>query len=144
MTKGKSIKSDESYILDLCDEVLGLTAVRQCRFDFLRGDPGKRGICAKLPIDACYEELKLAIEYRERQHSESVAIFDKRKTVSGVSRGEQRARYDQRRRDELPKHGIKLVELSYDNFQCDTRKRLIRDRPRDKQVIRDKLKKWIH
>ncbi|KFI34413.1 hypothetical protein HX99_02220 [Peptococcaceae bacterium SCADC1_2_3] len=135
------MKSDESYIIDLCDEVLCLAAVRQYRFDFLQGDPGKRGICAKLPIDTYHEELKLAIEYRERQHSEPVPHFDKRKTLSGVSRGEQRAKYDQRRRDELPKHGIKLVELSYDDFQCDTRKRLIRDKSKDRQVIRGKLKK---
>jgi hypothetical protein len=143
MVKDKSVKNDESYIIDLCDEILGLKAVRQCTFDFLRGDPNKRGICRRLKIDAYYKEIRLAIEYQERQHSESVPLFDERETISGMSRGKQRARYDQRRRDELPKHGIKLVELSYDDFQHDTRKRLIRNKSKDKQVIRGKLEKWI-
>ena len=43
------------------------------------------------------------IEYCERQHTEAVAFFDhnERLTVSGVTRGEQRKIYDQRRRDLL-------------------------------------------
>jgi len=89
--------SDESYIIDLCDRVLNLKAKRQHRFDFLRGDPGKNRRCAKLPVDAYYEELKLVVEYRERQHTESVPLFDKRLTCSGCAREEQRRRYDQRR-----------------------------------------------
>src|SRR5690606_2600377 len=32
--------SDEAYVLDICDEVLGLKGLRQHRFDFLRGDSG--------------------------------------------------------------------------------------------------------
>ena len=44
--------SDEYYVIDLCDEVLGRKASRQHRFDFLTGDTGKR-----LPVDAYYEEL---------------------------------------------------------------------------------------
>ena len=38
-------------------------------------------------------------------------FFDKRQTVSGVGRGEQRKIYDQRRRDVLPVNGIKLIEI---------------------------------
>ncbi len=125
--------SDEYYVIDLCDEVLGLKASRQHTFDFLRGDgtPGK-----KLPVDAYYSELNLVVEYRERQHSESVAFFDKKTTVSGVSRGEQRRIYDQRRRDILPKHGIRLIEISYADLRHDSRKRLVRDRQNDLIVIR--------
>jgi hypothetical protein len=33
--------SDEYYVLDLCDEALGERALRQHRFDWLRGDPGR-------------------------------------------------------------------------------------------------------
>lgn len=128
--------SDEFYVIDLCDEVLGLKASRQHTFDFLRGDgtPGKR-----LPVDAYYPELNLVVEYRERQHTESVAFFDRRTTVSGVSRGEQRRIYDQRRRDILPKHGIRLVEISYADLKHDSRKRLVRDRRNDLAVIRRML-----
>lgn len=95
---------DEHYVLALCDELLKATASRQHRFDFLRGDPGKSGRCVRLPVDAYYEANSLVIEYRECQHSEPVAIMDRRMTVSGVTRGEQRRKYDQRRRDELPAH----------------------------------------
>jgi hypothetical protein len=105
-------ESDEQYIIDLCDEVLGRTAEHGHRFPFLLGDPGRRGR-AQLPVDAFYPDLNLVIEYRERQHFESVRHFDKpwKMTVSGVHRGEQRMRYDERRREVLPKHGISLVEL---------------------------------
>ena len=125
--------SDEFYVIDLCDEVLGLTASRQHTFDFLRGDgtPGR-----KLPVDAYYPELNLVVEYRERQHTESVDFFDKKTTVSGVSRAEQRRIYDQRRRDILPKNGIRLVEISYSDLKHDRRKRLVRDRLNDLAVIR--------
>lgn len=50
--------SDEYYVIDLCDEVLGKQAIRQCTFDFLRGDTGR-----KLPVDAFYEELNLHNEF---------------------------------------------------------------------------------
>lgn len=128
--------SDEFYVIDLCDEVLGLTASRQHTFDFLRGDgtPGR-----KLPVDAYYPELNLVVEYRERQHSESVVFFDKKTTVSGVSRGEQRRIYDQRRRDILPKNGIRLVEISYSDLKHDRRKRPVRDRLNDLAVVRRML-----
>ena len=130
--------SDEHYVLDLCDEILGLKASRQHTFDFLRGD-GKQG--RKLPVDAYYAELKLVVEYKERQHTESVDFFNKKTTVSGVNRDEQRRIYDQRRRDVLPKNDIQLVEISYTDLKHDSRKRLIRDRQADIEVIRRLLSK---
>ena len=131
MTQRKD--SDEFYVIDLCDEILGEKASRQHTFDFLRGDgtPGRR-----LPVDAYYPELNIVVEYRERQHSESVAFFDKKMTVSGISRGEQRRIYDQRRRDILPEHGIRLVEISHADLKHDSRKRLVRDRQNDLIAIR--------
>lgn len=135
--KANSIKkdSDENYVLDLCDKVLKQKSNRQFHFEFLLGDSGTR-----LPVDAYYEPLDLVIEYRERQHTEVVKFFDKRKTVSGVGRGEQRKIYDQRRRDVLPKHGIKLIEISYSDFNHDSRKRIIRDKVKDKEIIKNILK----
>ena len=131
--------SDESYVIDLCDEVLGTPALRQHRFDWLRGDarPGKPG--ARLPVDAYYPDLRLVVEYCERQHTESIPIMDRRMTVSGVDRGTQRAIYDQRRRDLLPRHGIALVEFSYADFAHDENKRLLRRRLDDLTVVRDVL-----
>ena len=121
--------SDESYVINLCDEVLGLMASRQHRFDFLVGDTG-----VKLPVDAYYEPLNLVIEYNEKQHSESTPFFDNRATVSGVSRGEQRKIYDQRRKEVLPKHNIRLLVISYNDFG--TSKKLIRNKVKDILVIK--------
>lgn len=127
---------DEHYVLDICDQLLGIAAARQHRFPFLIGDPGKRGTCRQLPVDAYYPALCLAVEYRERQHTESVPFMDRRLTVSGCSRGEQRRRYDERRRVVLPQHGIRLVELDYSMFAHDGRKRLRRELKADHAVIR--------
>ncbi len=134
---------DAVYILDLCDKVLALTARREHRFDFLRGDQrknGRPGVC--LPVDAYYEELRLVVEYHERQHTEAVPIFDRRPTVSGVSRGEQRRRYDDRRRAVLPKNGLQLLALCYSDFDHDTQKRLRRVAA-DEATVRAKLTPWL-
>lgn len=120
--------SDEHYVLDLCDEVLGITGLRQHRFDFLLGDPNAQGKCAKLPVDIYYPELNLVIEYKEQQHTKPNRHFDKPNlfTVSGVHRGEQRKIYDQRRLEVLPKHGIIVIEISYSDFKFDGRDRILR------------------
>ncbi len=128
--------SDESYVIDLCDEVLNQKAQRQYRFDFLKGDSG-----TKLPVDAYYPSLNLVVEFKEKQHTEEVKFFDKRQTISGVGRGEQRKLYDQRRRDILPKHGIKLIELDYSDFEYTRGKKLVRIKEEDLKVIINKLKK---
>lgn len=133
-TKNKRSDSDESYIIDLCDEVLNMKSSRQNRFDFLKGDAG-----TSLPVDAYYESLKLVIEYRERQHTEDVKFFNRRQTVSGVNRGEQRKIYDQKRRDVLPKNGIKMIEFGYAEFEHTKAKRLIRNREKDIRIIKKKL-----
>ncbi len=104
---------DANYILDFCDDLLAQTSLREHRFLFLVGDSGR-----KLPVDAYYPALDLVIEYHERQHTEAVDFFDKpdKLTVSGVSRGEQRKLYDQRRRDVLPENGITLVDCTFRIF----------------------------
>ncbi|MFG2821574.1 hypothetical protein ACGFX4_19350 [Kitasatospora sp. NPDC048365] len=67
---GGRTDSDEAYVLDLCDEHLGEAALRQHRFDWLRGDPGPDGRRARLPVDGYWRQHKLVVEYRERQHDE--------------------------------------------------------------------------
>lgn len=140
MAKTSSKVNDEQYVLDLCDKVLGIKSARQHRFDFLIGDSG-----VKLPVDSFYPTLNLVIEYRERQHTESVGFFDKpeRMTVSGVHRGEQRRVYDERRRKILPEHNIELIEISYNDFNYDRQKRIIRNPEKDGEVIRHKLNRFI-
>jgi hypothetical protein len=117
---------DETYIVDLCDEFLGMLASRGHRFDFLKGDPGKLGHRLSLPVDAYYPTIKLVVEYHERQHSEAHPFFDRRIVASCITRGEQRKRYDQLRRTVLPQHGITLVVFSYQDFQHNAAKRLLR------------------
>lgn len=145
LSKGTSVgekgsrraNSDEYYVIELCNEVLKMEALQQYCFEFLLGDTGR-----KLPVDAFYEGLNLVIEYYESQHTESTPFFDNKKTVSGVSRGEQRCLYDERRRTELSKHGIRLIILRYSDFG--TTKRLKRDnREHDIEVVRKKLAEFI-
>ncbi len=125
---GSRSNSDEHYVINLCDEILGQTASRQHRFDFLRGDSGMT-----LPVDAYYSSLKLVIEYHESQHTKSTPFFDKKQTVSGVSRGEQRRKYDQLRQEVLPKHGINVVVIPYTAFG--STKKIVRNPKSDKLVI---------
>lgn len=138
ISKSSSRKeSDEHYVLDLCDDVLGRKGLRQHRFDFLLGDPNAQGKCAKLPVDSYYPELNLVIEYKEQQHTKPNKHFDKPDlfTVSGVHRGEQRKIYDQRRLEVLPKHGIRVLEISYSDFECDGRGRILRNYSSDLKNI---------
>lgn len=135
----KQEERDEEYVIDLCDEILDLKASRQHRFDFLTGDTGY-----KLPVDAYYKELELVVEYNEKQHTESVNLFDKKKTVSDVLRDEQRKIYDERRKKVLPQHGISIVIISYDDFNHDMRKRIKREKANDLKVIKHKLNDFLN
>jgi hypothetical protein len=130
--------SDEAYVIDLCDEILGERARRQHRFDWLRGDPGPSGGRVRLPVDAYYPDHGLVVEYRERQHDEPVAHFDKpdRMTVSGIHRGEQRELYDRRREEQVPAHGLRLITVSAGDLWSDARGRLRRNRESDLRVLR--------
>lgn len=128
--------SDESYVIDLCDEVLNEVASRQHRFEFLKGDTG-----VKLPVDAYYRNLNLVVEFYERQHTESIPFFDRKMTVSGLMRNEQRRLYDERRKRILPQYGIAVLVISYTDFG--TSKKLQRNKDKDLEVVRNILKDYI-
>lgn len=132
--------SDESYVIDLCDEVLGETARRQHRFEWLRGDPNTLSRCAYLLVDAFYEKRKLVVEYRELQHEQADPFFDRSQTVSGVGRREQRRIYDKRRELEIPKRGLRLLIITPAQLQATKRGRLCRDRAEDLKVLRKMLR----
>ena len=138
-------KSDEFYVLALCDEVMGMNSLRQHRFEFLRGDQssdGKPGV--KLPVDAYFPEKHLVVEYRERQHTEAVLFFDKPDwlTRSGIPRSEQRRKYDLLRETVLPQHGIALCIISCDQFLLNTKKRIARDYANDITLVKRILKPY--
>jgi hypothetical protein len=118
--------ADENWIIDICDRLLGEKSYRQHRFHFLLGLPSPgTGRRSTLPVDAYYPSHGLVIEYHERQHRGSVAFWN-RITTCGLTRDEQRRHYDNVRREELPKHGIKLIVLDYRSFECDRCGRLRR------------------
>ena len=132
---GKRGDSDEAYIIGICDEILKETAIKQHRFDFLRGDSG-----IMLPVDAYYRKPNIVIEYMEKQHSEPVKFFDKKQTVSGVGRGEQRKIYDERKRILIPENGINFIIFDYEEFEHANSKRLVRNFNEDAKIILNKLK----
>lgn len=136
-TSGVRKDSDEHYIIDLCDELLGMKGSRQYRFPFLLGDAG-----TKLPVDVYYESLNLVIEFNEQQHTKAVKHFDKpdKLTVSGVHRGEQRKLYDKRKREVLPKHGIKVIDIPYHAFNCNSKGKIIRERIQDLEIVKNYIK----
>lgn len=133
--------SDEAYVIDLCEQVLGFPAQRQHRFDWLLGDPGKNGRRVRLPVDAYWPELGVVVEYRELQHERPVAHFDKpdRLTVSGVHRGLQRALYDARREELIPAHGLRLIIITPHHLDATSRGRLRRNPTHDLPAIRSLL-----
>lgn len=133
--------SDEASVLDLCDEILGDAGRRQHRFEWLLGDPGSSGRAVRLPVDSYYPDLKIVVEYRERQHDEPVSHFDKpdKLTISGVHRGEQRRLYDERRETLIPQHGLRLVIVKPSDLASTAAGRLKRDRLRDIAALRQLL-----
>jgi hypothetical protein len=144
--KNERENSDEYYILNLCDEILNEKASRQHTFPFLLGDFHKDKISrTKLPLDGYYKNLNLVIEYREKQNTEEVLHIDnpEAKTVSGVSRGEQRKIYDQRRRDVLLRKEIKLIEINYYAFEYDSQMNIIRNNEKDIEILKEILKDFI-
>lgn len=130
--------SDEVYVLNLCDRALGAAGSRQHRFEWLLGDPGKSGRRVRLPVDAYWASARLVVEYRERQHDQPVPHFDKpeRLTVSGVHRGIQRALYDARRDELIPRQGIRLVVITPADLDATPRGRLRRNEAHDLPAIR--------
>lgn len=144
-TQTYRLDSDEGYIIGLCDKVLNEESSRQHKFDFLKGDPGKNGRSVRLPVDAYYNKSNLVIEFLEKQHTTSIKHFDKpdKITVSGVHRGIQRKIYDERRKDLVPKNGIDLLCISYNEFACNNNGKLLRDSINDITVLKKLLRKYI-
>ncbi|MBX9980256.1 MAG: hypothetical protein CK429_02625 [Mycobacterium sp.] len=123
----------------MCDEVFGIQGQRQQRFDWLRGDPSpSRPRGTELPVDGYWPSLGLVVEVQEQQHSEAVEFFDRRQTVSGVGRAEQRRRYDERKRTDITAHGMRLIVIEKSAFTVKS-KRIARDRARDLAVVREHL-----
>lgn len=136
-------ESDEHYVLDLCDHIIGAKCSRQHRFEWLLGDASPAtGRRVALPVDGYWEAERLVVEFAESQHTEVAPHFDKPEvlTVSGVHRGIQRALYDDRRRLLIPEHGLRLVTISASDFPLKGRT-IDRDRDRDLEIVSTILKR---
>lgn len=110
------LNSDEKYVLDLIADILNEEYEWQKRFSSLLGDPGKTGRRAKLPVDAYFPKSNLIVEYKEKQHSQPVKIMDRRMTVSGVNRGEQRRIYDLRKEKWAADNNIGFFIITYSDL----------------------------
>lgn len=136
---GKRADSDEHYVLDLCDEVLGVRGERQGTFLWLVGDiSSTTGRARRLPVDGYWPSRGLVVEFQEKQHTVAVPLFDRRATVSGVPRGEQRRLYDERKAEVLLQQGIRLVVIHKSEFTTKAGK-IVRDHDRDMAIISARL-----
>jgi hypothetical protein len=129
-------------LVGLCNEILKEKAVHQYSFNFLLGDlhkDGKRR--TRLPLDAFYFGLNMAIEFYEKgdEDSDDAKVI----TVSNVKRSEQRKIYAQRKRDVLKEKGIGLIEMDYDEFECDKENKLVRNKEADIKLLREILKDFV-
>ncbi|MBI9066704.1 MAG: hypothetical protein JEZ09_05385 [Salinivirgaceae bacterium] len=136
--------NDENYVIDLCDKVLEQKAARQKKFTFLLGDMHKNGKSkTELPVDAYYDDFKLAIEYtKQHVESESSSKRYQKETVSGMPRSEQRLRYAARIAKTLPVHGINLISFSNTDFSCDEKNNIIRNEANDLKIVKKALKDY--
>ncbi|WP_225744839.1 hypothetical protein [Marinilactibacillus sp. Marseille-P9653] len=135
----KRLESDELYVLNLIADIIGENYKGQMRFDTLLGDSGKSGRRVKLPVDAFFPAANLIVEYREKQHSQPVGIMDKRMTISGVSRGEQRRLYDLRKEQWALDNKVDLLVISYFDLAHKKLGKLKRDSDHDRVVLKNFL-----
>lgn len=134
--------SDEKYVLDICDEILNLNSLRQYSFEFLIKNPEKKDKKREFTIGAFYEELNLVIEYTDREHSEKATLVDKinNMAISVIYGGKERKVYDKSTSENIGKKEFKILEISYLDFNYDSKKRIIRNKNKDKEILKEKLK----
>lgn len=137
--------SDETYILDLCDELLDEKAVRQHTFDFLMGDFHQDGRTrTPIALDGFYFSKNLAVDYTEKQDTEESTIDNADKmTVSGVTRAEQRKIYNRRKREVLRKKEVNFIEIKYKDFDYDDHFKLVRNKDKNLHILSKILKKYL-
>jgi hypothetical protein len=134
--------SDEYYLIGLCNELLKEEALHQYTFKFLLGDFHSDGISrTPLPVDAYYPKLKMVIELFEKENETS--LEEEKNTVSGVKRSEQRKKYAERKREVLKEKEIHLMEMDYDEFECDEKQRLVRNKEADVKLLKEILKDFL-
>jgi hypothetical protein len=68
MGRARNPENDAFYVLNLCDELLGVKSSREHTFEWLLGDLSpKAGRRKALPVDGYWESLSLVVEVMENQ-----------------------------------------------------------------------------
>lgn len=135
--------TDEKYVIDLISEILKENYKHQKRFDTLLGDPGRQGRRIKLPVDAFFYDSNLIVEYREIQHFKSVPIMDRHMTISGISRGEQRKRYDLRKEKWAVDNDIYFLVVAYNDLDYKKNGKLTRNYNSDRIIIKRMIERLV-
>ena len=139
----KRANSDEYYLIGICNELLNEKAQHQHTFRFLLGDFHRDGVTkTPLPVDAFYENLSMVIEFYEKE--DATSLEEERNTISGMKRSEQRKRYAQRKIKVLEEKKIHLMEIGYDEFECDEANKLIRNKEADIKLLKEILKGYLN
>jgi hypothetical protein len=109
---------------------------RQKRFDWLIGDASlTTGKKRRLPLDGYWDSFRLAVEFQEKQHFEPVPFWDQKITASGMTRGEQRKVYAQRKTEQTAAHGVHLLRIRQDTFPM-SKGKIRRNVERDLDIVR--------
>lgn len=138
----KRANSDEYYLIGICNELLNEEAIHQHKFRFLLGDFHRDGKTrTPLPVDAYYAKLNMVIELYEKE--DATSLEEERNTISGMKRSEQRKRYAQRKINVLEEKKIHLMEIGYDEFECDEQNKLIRNKEADVKLLKEILKGYL-
>lgn len=104
--RAKIFRKNEQKAIDLITKIFQAKGVQRNKgvFDWLRGDTGMR-----LRVDAYFPAEKLVLEYHGIQKFQSSKLMDRR-----PGRAKQRRKYTRRRQKLIPAHGLKLLEVRYD------------------------------
>lgn len=130
--------SDEFYLVNLCDELLGQEGSRKHMFDTLVGKLHKRGKGrTKLPLDAYYEDLKLVIEFSRKDVD--FDALDKKEQARMI----QVKHYDKLKKKAILKKDLRLMEINYASFECNETNKLIRNTEDDKVILKGLLKDFL-
>lgn len=142
----KRSNSDEVYILGLIDELFNEIGSRKHTFDDLLGDLHQNGETrTELPIDIYFAKFKLALEIVQHSGQKKSAIESKEEklTVSGITRSEQRLKYQKRKKIVLAQKDISFIEIPLDSFEVDASNQLIRKKGNDVRELMGLLSDFI-
>ena len=133
------LNSDENYLLNLCDELLGKEASRKHTFDTLVGNLHKRGKGrTKLPLDAYYKDLKLVIEFFQTSNK-PVSDLDEKEQA----RIAQIKYYDELKKEAVLNKSFRYMKINFAQFECDEANKLVRNTENDIRVLKEILKDFL-